>query len=137
MITIEAEASHILVQVMLDAKYAKYVDATLSIPKPFKGSGPIKLIVLGQDPTVKNPEGRKSIKTVLNLDRNRSVRAYLAGVCNDLGIQITENVYATNLYKNFFIQPPTQITEVDIFQTFIHLWIGVPGFGFQWRCRRR
>lgn len=120
---IELEANHILMQIMKSEQHAKYVDATLPIPKPFNGSGPIKLIVLGQDPTVKNPLGRKSIKTVLNLDKNRSVRAYLAGVCNDLEIQITENVYATNLYKNFFVHPPTQITDVDIFQAFIHFWL--------------
>jgi hypothetical protein len=123
---IEVEADKILKQLTQDERYARYVDAALPIPKPYKGLGIIKLIVLGQDPTIKNPLGRKSIETVLNLDKNGSVRAYLAGVCNDLGIKITENVYATNLYKNFFIQPPTQITritKVDLFQTFINPWL--------------
>jgi len=44
-------------------------------------------------------------------------------VCNGLGIQVTENVYATNLYKNFFIRPPTQITEIDVFQEFKDAWL--------------
>ncbi len=121
--TLEARANNIFDQLKQDERLGRYVDGTLSIPKPYHGTGEIRLIVLGQDPTVKNPQGRKTIRTVLNLDRNRSVRAYLAGVCNGLGIQITENVYATNLYKNFFVQPPTQISEIDIFQEFIGFWL--------------
>jgi len=81
------------------------------------------MIVLGQDPTVKNAEDRQFIKTVLNLDKHGSLKAYLAGVCNGLGISIEENVYATNLYKNFFIQPPTQIAQIDIFQEFLGVWL--------------
>ena len=122
---IEVEANQILTQMMQSERFAKYVDATLPIPKPFRGSGTIKLIVLGQDPTVENPAGRKSITTVLNLDKNGPVRTYLTKVCDHLGIQIAENVYATNLYKNFFVCQPTRITEVDIFQTFIHLWLPI------------
>lgn len=34
-------------------------------------------------------------------------------------------MYATNLYKNFFIRPPTQITEIDIFQEFRQAWLEV------------
>lgn len=86
-----------------DIRLGRYGDGTLPVPEPYRGSGAIRLIVLGQDPTVKNPKGRRAIKAVLNVDRNRSVRAYLVDVCNGLGIQITENMYATNLYKNFFI----------------------------------
>ena len=84
--TLEARANHIFDQLKQDESLGRYVDGTLPIPKPYHGTGEIRLIVLGQDPTVKNPQGRKTIKTVLNLDRNRSVRAYLAGVCNGLGI---------------------------------------------------
>jgi hypothetical protein len=102
-----------------DERLGQYVDGTLPIPKPYRGSGEIKLIVLGQDPTVKAVQDREAIRTVLNLDRKGSVRTYLAGVCHDLGLQLAENVYATNLYKNFFIRPPTQITEIDVFQEFL------------------
>ena len=109
--TIEARANSILEQLKRDERLGQYVDRTLPIPKPYHGSGEIKLIVLGQDPTVKALRSRKTIRTVLNLDRKGSVRAYLAGVCNGLGLQLAENVYATNLYKNFFIHPPTQITD--------------------------
>jgi len=79
--------------------------------------------VLGQDPTVKDPESHRRIGTVLDLDRKGSVRVYLAGVCNGLTIQMTENVYATNLYKNFFVRPPTQITKIDVFQEFLDAWL--------------
>ena len=120
---VEERANHIFERLKQDKRLGRYVDETLPVPSPYRGSGAIKLIVLGQDPTVKNPEGRRAIITVLNLDRNRSVRAYLAGVCNGLGIQIAENVYATNLYKNFFIHPPTKITEIDVFQEFRDAWL--------------
>lgn len=121
--TLEERTNQIFEQLKSDTSVGRYVDNNLPIPKPFVGSGTIKLIVLAQDPTVKNSKARSHIKTVLNLDKNRSVRAYLAGVCNNLGIKITENVYATNLYKNFFIDPPTQITEVNIFQVFGIYWL--------------
>ena len=32
-----------------------YVDASLDPPQPFRGSGEIRLIVVGQDPTVQDP----------------------------------------------------------------------------------
>ena len=121
--TILERVDHIFEQLKQDIRLGRYVDGTLPVPKPYRGSGAIRLIVLGQDPTVKNPQGRKAIKTVLNLDINRSIRAYLACVCDGLGIQIAENVYATNLYKNFFIRPPTQITEIDVFQEFRDAWL--------------
>lgn len=106
-----------------DRQLGKYIDTSLETPQPYRGQGKIRLIVLGQDPTIRAVEKRQDIKTVLNLDKNGSVRAYVAGVCNDLGIKATENVYATNLYKNFFVRPPTQIAEVDIFQEFVGAWL--------------
>jgi hypothetical protein len=102
---------------------SKYLDPSLRIPKPYVGKGLIRLIVLGQDPTVKNAASRKSIKTVLNLDTNGSVRGYLSDVCQKLGIDLLKNVYATNIFKNFFIQPPTQIKEINIFKTFLPYWL--------------
>ena len=120
---IQEWAEEVLERLKQDPRLGRYVDGTLPIPQPNCGSGEIRLVVLGQDPTVKNPISRRAIRTVLNLDKNRSVRAYLAGVCNGLSIQIADSVYATNLYKNFFIRPPTQITETDIFQEFLDAWL--------------
>ena len=106
-----------------DQILGRFVDSTLPVPQPFIGTGEIRLLVLGQDPTVKNAQSRRDIRIVLNLDKNRSVRSYLAGVCNDLGIDIIENVYATNLYKNFFRDPPTQIEEINVFDEFLQAWL--------------
>jgi len=120
---IEDRANQILEQLKQDMRLGQYVDKSLQIPQPHRGERDIRLIVLGQDPTVKDAAKRKDIKTVLNLDKNGSVRTYLAGVCRGLGINLNENVYATNLYKNFFVRPPTQIEEVDIFQEFAGAWL--------------
>jgi hypothetical protein len=102
---------------------ACYVDDSLPIPKVFAGDGEIKLIVLGQDPTVKSPESRKTITTVLNLDKGGSLRRYLEDVCHKLGIDLDHNVYATNLLKNFFVAPPTQISPIDVFKVFGDFWL--------------
>jgi hypothetical protein len=95
------------------------------LPRPYRGDGPIKLIVLGQDPTIKNAAGRANIKTVLNLDKPRSVWLYLQGICRGLGLDLKHNVYATNLYKNFFTEPPTQIKQMDIFSAFLPAWLPI------------
>jgi uracil-DNA glycosylase len=102
---------------------ACYINASLPIPKVFVGDGEIKLIVLGQDPTVKNPESRKTITTVLNLDKGGSLRKYLGDVCSELEIDLDHNVYVTNLLKNFFIVPPTQISPIDVFEVFGDIWL--------------
>jgi len=120
---IEDRVNQILEQLKQDKQLGRYVVKSLQIPQPYRGERDIRLIVLGQDPTVKDAEKRQDITTVLNLDKNGSVRAYLAGVCNSLGISVSENVYATNIYKNFFVRPPTQIEEVDIFQEFAGAWL--------------
>lgn len=122
-VNVSEEIKNIFEDLKRSEKLAKYVDASLQIPQQFIGAGPIKLIVLGQDPTVKNEASRKTIKTVLNLDTNGSVRAYLSGVCSKLGIDLKQHLYATNLFKNFFVQPPTQIKQIDIFQNFLPIWL--------------
>lgn len=121
--TIEEKANHILNRLRQDPDLSPFVDFSLPIPKTFKGSGNIKLIILGQDPTVKNPKSRAKINTVLNLDRNGHLRRYLEGVCEGLGMNLDENVYATNYFKNFFVKPPTQIEEVSIFEKFAPIWL--------------
>ena len=106
-----------------DDVLGKYIDASYPIPQPYQGSGTIKLIILGQDPTVKNAVARAKIKTVLNLDKNGSARGYLSDLSQKLGFDLQQNIYATNIYKNFFIAPPTQISEIDIFKTFLTAWL--------------
>ena len=106
-----------------DPDLGRFVDHSLPIPKVFCGTGYIKLVILGQDPTVKNEASRKRIKTVLNLDKNNSLRRYLVEVCDGLGLDLDENVYATNYFKNFFIKPPTQIDDIDVFSTYSPYWL--------------
>lgn len=95
-----------------DAVIGKYIDDTLPVPRPFVGTGDIRLVILGQDPTVEAVRTRKKIATVLMLDQTESkLRDFLTGICTFLGISLNENVYATNVCKNFFTAPPTTITE--------------------------
>jgi len=87
------------------------IDDTLSIIPSFKGKAEIKLIIIGQDPTIKNINSRKNISCTLNLDKNNSLRTYVDRICTLLEINI-ENVYATNLYKYFYTLPPANTPEV-------------------------
>ena len=120
---IARRAREVLKALLTDKGLAKYVDDRYDVPLPYQGDGPIRLIVLGQDPTVKNAADRAKIRTVLNLDKRHSVWAYLQRVCLGLGLDLKHNVYATNLYKNFFVQPPTQITQIDAFSVFLPVWL--------------
>jgi len=115
--------NQVLQQLLADPHLSPYVDSSYPIPKPFHGSGQIKLIFLGQDPTVQRRESRANVKTVLNLDKKNSLRRYLEDVCTRLGLTLDEHVYATNFYKNFFIEPPTGIKEINIFETFSPYWL--------------
>jgi uracil-DNA glycosylase len=120
---IEQRATELLKDLTADPDLRHLVDGALGIPKAFRGSGEIRLVILGQDPTVKNPRSRATIKTVLNLDRRGSLRNYLAQVCRGLGLDLDQHVYATNYLKNFFTKPPTQIKEVDVLQEFAPIWL--------------
>lgn len=81
------------------------IDLSLQVIPPFKGSGEIKLIIVGQDPTIKNVESRHKITCTLNLDKQNALKNYIDKICLELGITI-ENVYATNLFKYFYTMPP-------------------------------
>ena len=102
-----------------------YVDATLTPPEPFRGSGNIRLIILGQDPTVQDPEYKKKVKVVLLLNQPGRLRTYLGKVCKGLDIDLDENIYATNLLKNFFTRPPDRINKEDpqFYQKAADYWI--------------
>jgi len=123
MIAVLEKAEHTLELLVKNVGLAMYVDKTHLIPQPFKGTGVIKLIILGQDPTVKDASNREKIKTVLNLDTNGSARAYLSGICQQIGIDLLRNGYATNLFKNFFTSPPTEIKDINIFKEFLGAWL--------------
>lgn len=87
------------------------VDGEKIVP-PYIGGGEIKLVIIGQDPTVRNPKSRKNITCTLNLNKPKSaLYRYIETICNGLGITM-ENVYATNLFKYFYSTPPAGTPEV-------------------------
>lgn len=87
------------------------VDGEKIVP-PYIGGGEIKLVIIGQDPTVRNPKSRKNITCTLNLNKPKSaLYRYIDGICSGLGITM-ENVYATNLFKYFYSTPPAGTPEV-------------------------
>ena len=95
------------------SEISSYIDTSLTPPAPFRGKGEIKLIVLGQDPTVHNPKHRKKLKVILLLNQPGRLRTYLGKVCKALDIELDENIYATNLLKNFFTVPPDTMRKKD------------------------
>lgn len=97
-----------------DPSIGKYVDRTLHPPRPFRGTGVIRLIVLGQDPAVKREASRAGITTVLNLDRPGALRRYLDRICTELGLSLDENIYAANYANVFFRVPPASVCAPDI-----------------------
>ncbi|MBD3338653.1 MAG: hypothetical protein GF353_06080 [Candidatus Lokiarchaeota archaeon] len=121
--TFEHEMERIIKQIQADNRLGTYMDFKLKIPDIIRGSGPIKLIILGQDPTVKNPNSRSTITHVLNLNKNGSLKNYIEYICNRLQLKFSENIYATNLLKNFFNDPPTTIHKIDIIKEFSKYWL--------------
>jgi uracil-DNA glycosylase len=97
-----------------DAEIGKYVDDSMPIPPPFSGSGPVRLVILGQDPTVNLQESRRKVGAVLNLDRAGNLRVFGERICAELGLKLTEHVYATNICKNFWTSRPTTVSAVDL-----------------------
>ena len=87
------------------------IDLSLPVIPPFRGGGEIKLIILGQDPTIKKVASRAKITCTLNLDKNNALKTYVIRICEGLGISI-ENVFATNLFKYFYTERPAGTIEV-------------------------
>lgn len=114
-------------QLARDPVVGKYVDESLPIPRPFccSTTGQIRLIVIGQDPTVQNATSRRKIKTVLNLDKNGGLRTFLIDLCRRLGLTLDEDVYATNACKNFFVRLPTAITEANVLSLSTPMWLPI------------
>ena len=102
----------------------------------------VKLVFIGQDPTVRNEKSRGNINVTLNLDKENSLKTYLNQVCEILKIDLNNEVYATNLYKCFFKFPPADdqtiltrhfkiwmdllIYELSIFENAIFITLGEP-----------
>ncbi|MBI3732782.1 MAG: hypothetical protein HY259_04905 [Chloroflexi bacterium] len=125
LIVIEPHVEATRQRLLADLQLRTFVDVNLQIPKVYCGTGEVRLIILGQDPTVLSEKGRRKIRTVLNLDRGGSLKTYLAKLCSGLGIQLEENVYATNLLKNFFVVQPTKIADKSVLRRFAEAWLPV------------
>jgi hypothetical protein len=110
-------------QLQRDGRIGPYLDTALPIPSPYIGTGPIRLVVLGQDPTIRDTQRRRLIRTALNLDRRGSLLAYLGTICESLGLDLKKHVYATNLIKNFFSIPPTDIRDIPVFALAASVWL--------------
>ncbi|MGA2159803.1 MAG: hypothetical protein ABSG90_11375 [Dehalococcoidia bacterium] len=123
---IAARSSHVLQKLRADSRLSQYIP-TDQIPDVFTETDDvrdIRLIVIGQDPTVKSEASRSTINTVLNLDKHQGcLYGYLSHICNNLGLDLKENVYATNFAKNFFKQPPTLIKERDLLKETSPYWL--------------
>lgn len=122
---IQQRARRIRGQILRNPQLARHLDKRVThIPEPFMGNGPITLVVIGQDPTVRRVESRKSIRMVLNLDnKNGSLHKYLDGVCRALGLSLAKNVYATNLYKCLFASPPAD--DESLLTQHFNYWIAL------------
>lgn len=123
---IARKSAEVLQKVKADSRLSHYVP-TDRIPSIFMGTDDVRkvrLIVIGQDPTVKNEASRETIETVLNLDKpHGSLYKYISLICERLGLDLSQHVYATNYAKNLFIRPPTQIVECDLLHEFSQYWL--------------
>jgi len=109
---IENEAKKLRDKLAIENDFVKNpIDLELNVIPPFMGDSEIKLIVIGQDPTIGNVKSRKNISCTLNLGKNNSLKTYISSICERLGITL-ENVYATNLFKYFYTYPPADTQEV-------------------------
>lgn len=127
---IKAEVAHksaeTLRKIMANSNLSRYVPTDL-IPSVFMeatDARSIRLVLLGQDPTVKKPSSRKRVKTVLNLDKQGGgLYKYVSTICELLGLELSQHIYATNFSKNFFVRPPTQINECNVLDEFSPYWL--------------
>lgn len=113
----------------------------------------IKLIIIGQDPTVRELESRKDINTTLNLNRKGSLRFFVNHICAELNFDIDKDIYATNLYKCFFNFPPADdekilyrhfkywvdflVDEISVFNNPIIISLGEPLIRQLLNCKKR
>lgn len=87
------------------------IDDSLNPILPFIGSKKINLIIIGQDPTIKNYNARRKIRITLNLDRKGALTKYVQKICNLMNIS-EENIYATNIFKYFYSIPPAKTINI-------------------------
>lgn len=106
-----------------DKEIGEFIDNYKRLPKPYKGDKKIKLIILGQDPTI---EKDRPIDMVLELDKNSKLKNYIIDICDKLDIGFDE-IYATNLIKNFFTKKPKALEKENknktIISKYAEIWL--------------
>lgn len=107
----EQELENIFNQLQRLGESPNPVKRELRFVPPYFGKDDIKLIIIGQDPTIRNEERRKNITCTLNLDKSGALTSYVKQICEGLGITI-DNVFATNIFKYFYTTPPAQTFDV-------------------------
>jgi uracil-DNA glycosylase len=110
-----------------DPTIGPYIDNDLKMPEPFGGrdSSPIKLVIIGQDPTVGNERTRREITHALMLNREKvNLTRFLGEVCAALELSLN-NVYATNLCKCFFTKPPSKVKSPQLIQKTGPEWLDI------------
>lgn len=116
---ITAEAKNIRKQLLKEDNVSNFIEQeNEKIPEPYLRGKEIKLIIIGQDPTVRNENSRKDITTVLNLNKeNGALFNYIKAIATRLNCDIEKNVYATNLLKCFYTVPPASVKNLVFDQT--------------------
>lgn len=111
---IRAKCEQIVSRLKSDETIGDYVDGLLPCPEPCAGDGDIRLLVIGQDPTVDAAASRARIDKVLDLGNAGNLKRYIEGLCSKLDLDLASQVYATNVCKNFFTQRPETIADPDL-----------------------
>ncbi len=120
---IEHRIAQTLALILSKPHLREHVDTVHELPRIYNPGGKIKLIVIGQDPTIVNKASRRNITTVLDLDKPAKMQRYVFGVCEALEVDPFRELYATNLFKNFFDTPPSYPSEV--LNKFYGLWFPI------------
>jgi len=86
-------------------------DSLLPVPPHWPANQNVKVILVGQDPTIRNKVQRSEMKCTLNLDRQGPLKSYVNIIMRGLGIS-ADKIYATNLFKYFYTAPPAETFDV-------------------------
>lgn len=124
---VATKANEVLRKLLADSNLRQHIWES-DIPAVFmEATDPtdIRLITLGQDPTIRNEQRRKEIRTVLTLDENQgNLYKYLNKICEGIGLSISQHMYATNLIKNFLKQPLTEVeNSSDVLDKLTYYWL--------------
>ncbi len=107
----------------LKAEYPGLVHDRYPFPRPYKGSGEIKAIILGADPTRMVNNHPQPFFTVFELDNKKS--PYFRSIRKNLGLikgLSMANVYVQNLCRNYFTKETSQ--NKDWVKIARHYWAG-------------